>query len=182
MLVHSPKTEHHEGKDRRFVPIFPELRPYLERVFDQAQTGQEFVITHYRDARCNLRTRLQKTILRAGLGIWPKLFHNLRATRQTELMEHYPAHVVCAWLGNSQAIAAKHYLQVTEDHFEQGVTKVTAVQNAVQQRSELPRNGKYPLQPDSSAKKVTPQFPEGNEGLPNDTTDSELVLTGPIGR
>src|SRR5581483_8650202 len=32
-LVHSPKTEHHEGKGERWVPIFPELKPYLEAVF-----------------------------------------------------------------------------------------------------------------------------------------------------
>ncbi len=36
-------------------------------------------------------------------------------------------HVVCQWIGNSQPIAAKHYLQVTDDH----VSK--AVRNPVQQ-------------------------------------------------
>ena len=30
MTVRSPKTEHHDGKESRTVPIFPELRPYLE--------------------------------------------------------------------------------------------------------------------------------------------------------
>jgi integrase len=29
-LVHSPKTEHYEGGAERWMPIFPELRPYLE--------------------------------------------------------------------------------------------------------------------------------------------------------
>jgi len=38
-----------------------------------------------------------------------------------------PLHVVCAWIGNSQPVAMKHYLQVTDDHFRQ------AVQNPVQQ-------------------------------------------------
>jgi len=38
----------------------------------------------------------------------PKLFQNLRSTRETELMETYPAHVVCAWIGNSEAVARKH--------------------------------------------------------------------------
>jgi integrase len=33
-LVHSPKTEHHEGGAERWVPIFPELRPYLEEAFE----------------------------------------------------------------------------------------------------------------------------------------------------
>ena len=47
---------------------------------------------------------------------WPKLFQNLRSSRQTELAERYPIQVVCEWIGNSEAVAAKHYLQVTEDH------------------------------------------------------------------
>jgi len=41
MVVRSPKTEHHEGGESRVVPIFPELRPYLEAVFDQAEPGTE---------------------------------------------------------------------------------------------------------------------------------------------
>ena len=48
---------------------------------------------------------------------WPKLFHNLRASRETDQAKVYPIHVVCAWIGNTARIAAKHYLQVTEDYF-----------------------------------------------------------------
>src|SRR5262249_30854877 len=115
--VRSRKTEHHEGKDRRMVPIFPELRLHLADAFDRAEAGTEYVIARTRDDGVNLRTQLERIIERAGLTAWPKLFHNLRATRETELAEHYPIHVVCAWLGNSAAIAKKHYLQVTEDHY-----------------------------------------------------------------
>lgn len=50
-----------------------------------------------------------------------KLFQNLRSTRETELAETWPEHVVCAWIGNTVAIARKHYLQVTDEHFEQAV-------------------------------------------------------------
>ena len=42
----------------------------------------------------------------------------MRSTRETELAESYPMHVVCQWIGNSQQVAAKHYLQVTDEHFE----------------------------------------------------------------
>ncbi len=44
-------------------------------------------------------------------------------------------HVVCQWIGNSQPIAAKHYLQVTDDHLSK------AVRNPVQQPAVLPRTG-----------------------------------------
>ena len=78
---------------------------------------------------------------------WPKLFQNLRSTRETELADDFPMHVVCQWIGNSQPIAAKHYLQVTEDHF----TK--ALQNALQHPAVLPRTGP---QPELAAHEKTP--------------------------
>ena len=84
---------------------------------DAAKPGAEYVITRYRGSNSNLRAQMMKIIRRAGLQPWPKLFHNLRATRQTVLEEEFPSHVVCAWIGNSQAIARKNYLQVTDDQF-----------------------------------------------------------------
>lgn len=85
--------------------------------WDQAAEGAEFVVTRYRDCNANLRTQLLRIIEKAGVTPWPKLFQNLRSTRQTELEERFPSHVVCAWLGNSEAVARKHYLQVTDEHF-----------------------------------------------------------------
>jgi hypothetical protein len=40
----------------------------------------------------------------------PRLFHNLRASRETELAQEYPLHVVTGWLGNTPKVALKHYL------------------------------------------------------------------------
>ena len=54
IIVHSPKTEPHEGGESRQIPIFPELRPYLEEAWEQAEPGTEFVITRYRDSNANL--------------------------------------------------------------------------------------------------------------------------------
>ncbi|WP_437194586.1 tyrosine-type recombinase/integrase [Planctomicrobium sp. SH527] len=115
--VRSPKTEHHEGKESRVVPIFPELLPYLQAAFDESQLKSGSVITRYRSTEANLRTQLHKIIRRAGLEPWPKVFHNLRASRETELAAEHPIHVVCAWIGNSPTVAARHYLTVTESDF-----------------------------------------------------------------
>src|SRR5262249_54248496 len=69
-----------------------------------------------------------------GLTPWPKLFHNLRSTRQTELAAEFPLHVVCAWIGNKQAVAAEHYLQVTDADFRRAAKSgAVALQNPVQQ-------------------------------------------------
>jgi len=121
MRVTSPKTAHHPGGESRLIPLFPELQPYLEAAFGEAEPGTEYVITRYRDKNANLRTQLLRIIRRAGVQPWPKLFHNLRASRETELTDEHPIHVVCAWIGNSQQIAAKHYLQVTEEHFRRAI-------------------------------------------------------------
>ena len=67
----------------------------------------------------NLGTRFKKIIRRAGVEAWPKPFQNCRSSRQTELEQQYPTYVVCAWLGNTPKVAHKHYLTVTEDHFDE---------------------------------------------------------------
>jgi integrase len=117
ITVRSPKTERHEGHESRVVPLFPELRGPLQDVFDQAKPGTEWVITKYRLDNTNLRTQFQRILLQAGVKPWPKPFQNLRSTRETELTEKFPVHVVCEWIGNSVLIARKHYLQTTEEHY-----------------------------------------------------------------
>ncbi len=142
ITIHSPKTEHHDGKECRIIPLFPELRPYLEQAFDEADPGTEFVITRYRNANSNLRSQLCRILKLAGLKPWPKLFQNLRSTRETELAERFPIHVVCEWIGNSQAVAAKHYLQTTDEHYAVAASRPTgAVQNPVQLDAVSPGNG-----------------------------------------
>ncbi|MBM3978691.1 MAG: site-specific integrase [Planctomycetes bacterium] len=123
-VVRSPKTEH-VGKAQRVVPIFPELYPYLRDAFEAAEPGQVHVINFNRSdsgmgngLTTNWRNPLLRILKRAGVKPWPRLFHGLRASCQTDLANSFPAHVVCEWLGNSLAVAREHYLQVTEDHFQ----------------------------------------------------------------
>ena len=110
ITVRSPKTKHHADHGIRDIPIFPELNSHLEDVFELAEPGDEFVITRYRKKNANLGTPLLRILKRAGIAPWPKLFHNLRAMRQTELTHEHPQHVVCRWLSNSQLITQRHYL------------------------------------------------------------------------
>jgi integrase len=136
--VTSPKTERHEGKAERWVPIFPELRPYLEEAFERAEPGAVYVIARYRGDGMNLRTQFTRIMRKAGLTPWPRLFQNLRASRETELAADHPLHVVCAWIGNSERIAAKHYLQVTDADWQRAaktgaVPPGCALQKPVQQ-------------------------------------------------
>ena len=66
-----------------------------------------------------------KIIRRAGLEPWERVFQNLRASRQTELSQHFPAHVVCGWMGNSEAVAGEHYLHTTDADFQKATHNQT---------------------------------------------------------
>jgi len=114
--VHACKTEHHADSGIRAVPMFPELRPLFQDAFDKAIEGDVYCITRYRDKSVNLRTSMSKIIVRAGFEVWPKIFQNLRSTRETELFKMTNGNVkaVCSWIGNTPEIAMQHYAQVTE--------------------------------------------------------------------
>jgi integrase len=135
--VIAPKTEHQDGGER-WVPLFPELLPYLEEAFERAAPGTVHVVTRWRDAAQNLRTGLLRILRRAGVKPWPRLYQNLRSSRETELAERFPIHVVAEWLGNSPKTALTHYTQVTQDHFRKAVSG-EAAQNPAQQGAVLPR-------------------------------------------
>lgn len=132
--VPSPKTAH-VGKSSREIPLFPELLPYLQDASELADDAAGYLITRYRDATQNLRTTMLKIIKRAGLEPWERVFHNLRASRQTELSRTYPAHVVCEWMGNSEDVAAEHYLNTLDDDFQRATQQTT--QNPTHSRTEM---------------------------------------------
>ncbi len=107
-----------------------ELQPFLLECFEAADDGAEYVIERNRPpvlktgggwSHANLRTRFAEIICRAGLEQWPRLWHNLRASRQTELADQFPSHVVCAWIDNSESVAREHYLQVTPEHIAKAI-------------------------------------------------------------
>ncbi len=204
--VVSPKTEGH-GQGTRTIPMFPRLRPYLLEAAEMAKPGQTHVIPEdlYLPAaqgprgwvNSNLRTTFKKIVLRAGLEPWPRLFHNLRASCESDLAREYPITTVCRWIGNTVSIAAKHYIQVTDADFERAVQggkypKVQALQNALQYTPETAHKGlhkksKNPVKPEGyrvlhrctnvhaedkglepSTGKPAPDFESRKSGIPPD--------------
>jgi integrase len=163
ILIHSPKTAHRPGQASRVIPMFPELVEPLRDAFEHAEDGATFVITRFREPGTNLRIPLLKLIRRAGLTPWPRLFHNMRASRETELAASHPIHVVCEWIGNSRLIAQEHYLRVTQVDFDAAVqhaatdkTTRAATRTGEEIEGEL-------CQPVSATLQQTPtnrQFPE----------------------
>ena len=119
--VQCVKTET-KGKAAREIPLFPELVPFIEKLRSSTQNKapDDFVIPALRRSTgANVRKRMSHAIRTAGLKSWPRVFHNLRSSRQTELQERFPRKTLCEWMGNSEQVADQHYLQVREEHFEQ---------------------------------------------------------------
>lgn len=169
----SPKTAHIDGMGQRIIPLWPELRGPLLAAFNAAPEGSTHVITLPKATRTNLRTQFMRILRRAGVAPWPRPFHNMRSSRQTELCERFPIHVVCQWMGNSVAVASRHYLQVTDAHLEAAITTATnPAQNPAQSVSISADND---LQAESVSVTATPT--EGPENAVFAGDSGEYLLS-----
>lgn len=189
LTIHSPKTARHAGHESRLVPLFAELRPYLETVFDAAEPGTEAVITRYRDG-CNVRIQLARIVRRAGLTPWPRITHNLRASRATELAAEHPAHVAAAWLGHSTLVAHKHYWTVTDGDFERAIARpeksgaesgALVAQNAAQQRHAGDRSKSHTQQVSHFAASTSAMLGESQRNAANSSAEVHGNRTHPRG-
>ncbi len=118
VTIKSPKTAHHgPGHDERQVPLFPEMHTVLANALHEASEGANYVIAKHRSKAVNLRTHMERIIRRAGLTPWPKLWQNCRASREIELCQSFPEHVVAKWVGHNQVTARGFYLKVLPSDF-----------------------------------------------------------------
>ena len=109
----SPKT------GPRVIPIVGELMPLLEKQFDEAPEGAEFVLPDVaKSERTKYPHRIKRLVDQLNLDRWPRLMHSMRASRQTDWNEVFPSHVTALWMGNSPTIGDRHYNRMLEGHFD----------------------------------------------------------------
>lgn len=137
--VHGPKLERRLPGGPRQVPLFPELLPYLRAVYQKAKTDEAYVVAPSGCVTKNPASYLRYAVTRAGLKPWPRITQNLRSSRETELAEDYPLHVVAAWMGHTRRVAIKHYLQVTDAHYEKAAEGAQLGLQKAQMNSVLPK-------------------------------------------
>ena len=125
LTIRVPKKEHIDGHETRVVPIFPEIEPYLRQAFDDAADRSVHVLPPRFHNEGYAYAGVLRAVSRASVPTWPKLFVNMRASRETELMQEYPEHVVHAWIGNSKEVAADHYLMTTDADYERATSGST---------------------------------------------------------
>jgi hypothetical protein len=130
------------------VPIFPEVLPLLEARLADAKEGDVYVLPVLqikgdpdRRTDCGIAKTLRRAIIRAGVQAWPRLWQMGRHTRQTELEDQFPTHVVCRWLGNSEETAKDHYLRTYDHHFDAAAGWSAVVTPVATKGHETTRNG-----------------------------------------
>ncbi len=78
----------------------------LEDAHELAPKGAKYAIAHNRGGKENLHTQLEGVIRKTGFKPWGKPRRNMRSSRETDLAETHPVHVVCVWIGNTEPVAA----------------------------------------------------------------------------
>jgi hypothetical protein len=125
-VVNSSKTEHHKNRKLRVVPLFPDVERELLKLHCEATPGEEYVFPDLR-GDSNLRTTLEKIVLRAGVKPWPKLWQNLRASAATDLAKTVPSHIAASICGHTEQIAQEHYWKVGDDDLDQTISKLSTI-------------------------------------------------------
>lgn len=81
----------------------------------------ERCVYEYHSNVTNLRTQFRRILKKADVEAWTRIFHNLSASRQTELQEVLPDHASNQWLGISSRVAEEHYITVHDEHWDRAL-------------------------------------------------------------
>ena len=187
------KKENKANQDRgifteyatRRVPLFPEVDDAFQEYFEDFPAGGPQLLFSD-DSRLplafriivttqGLTSRLKKIAKRAGIALWPKPFQNLRSTRETELINDFgfPIQEVTKWLGNSPAVAVKHYIQTSPAIFRQA--RATRTNTNPKKDKCVPPNVPLFLPPKMNFNNLNIRYSEDDESdeSPENTEDDQ---------
>jgi integrase len=100
----------------RLIPMFPELVEPLRECFDPAE---EYVLSDITGTDANVYNTFRRIVKKAGFSPWPRLWHNLRASRDSELSATgLSDFAVSQLMGNSPDVSRDHYKFIPKDVFE----------------------------------------------------------------
>lgn len=124
LLVTSPKTRRYEGKANRVIPLVPIIERELKKLRKESPEDESYII--WQNRRKGFDSGFRKILFSAGLEPWPKLFQNMRSSRENDLIEAgYPAHIVGQWQGHTRKVQEQHYLQMSDVYFNRVLTEGT---------------------------------------------------------
>lgn len=134
------RVEDTKRKTVRKCPIFVELKPYLDKVWESPELG-DFVCPRFRESTDQaFASRVKKAIKRAELEEWPDLFLNLRRTRSTEVVEQFGIKAESEWIGHGVEVSLRHYQMIEQATIDRAIGKVAVKEErAEDERAEKQR-------------------------------------------
>jgi integrase len=117
IVIRSPKTEHHAGKDVRTPRLFGIVRRYLKAVRRLRPDAKPDDYVFRSAVRNDPYWLICLYCRKQGIKLWTKFFVNLRLSCDIDLSGLVPPHVCEAWLGHTERVANTHYRIVTEDYY-----------------------------------------------------------------
>ncbi|GAB5444702.1 MAG: hypothetical protein Fues2KO_50510 [Fuerstiella sp.] len=108
MTIHSPKLQKSGSSGIRQVPLFPQVRTVLQKLW--SENPDEYVLPSLRRVT-NVNPLFRRIVKDAGVKPWPDLCYNLRQSAINDA-EHNPRFTtknVSDWFGNSEQTRLKHY-------------------------------------------------------------------------
>jgi integrase len=150
--VRSPKTEHHAGHEKRWVPIVPELHKLLQEALTQAPKGQTQIVTIQPGGYMNRKMRAY--IQHADVAPWPRLWQALRSSCEKEWAMSFPQYAVSKWIGHSITVSGRHYANDVPM-----VLYAKAAQVAIPAAQIQVQNGGNLTETTPSPKQKRPDFP-----------------------
>lgn len=103
-----------------FKPVARELRALRDEL-DREENESVYVFSRWRlTPETNLRTQLDRIVRRAGYEPWPRIFHNQRASRCTELIydKGFSHKETSQYMGNSPNVIMEHYEVDRPEHLK----------------------------------------------------------------
>jgi len=115
LRVESPKTRR-LGKESRVVPISTRLQEVLLEAHSRSREADGFILPTLR-THTNPGMRLARAIEAAKVKPWPRPFHTLRASCETDWYAAEGLAAAAAYAGNSPRVATNHYIRPTDASF-----------------------------------------------------------------
>lgn len=122
ITIHTPKTEHHEDGEFRFMPFWPVIQRRALDWFDRLAPGTEVVFpTLTQITSAALSKRIARAFLDSGQQPPPRFVTNCRASCESDLFCAHPQAKVHRWIGHSAKVAAEHYDRWKEMYDARGI-------------------------------------------------------------
>lgn len=142
IIVSAPKTEGHEGQERREIPIFDTLLPFLEDAWGASDERPFLMFPRHQISNTAITGRLESLCRKAGEALWAKPFVNMRASAERDqISAGRDIEQVAAWFGHSPTTALKHYGRYVKEQKTRSVSKAlrtSTTQDAPEADSDAP--------------------------------------------